>query len=248
MVTCIKKMGSISSPLCNELAKSIWTWAIRKQIWLSSAHIPGVQNVQADHASRNFNDNIEFMLQPSVSASIMDIWGKPDIDMFASRLKKQLDRFVSRKNDPEAESINVFSLIWSGIYFYALPPFSLILRMLSKPTRGRGRMYPDPSYMDNRDVVSCCHGNINRQPICSSNGKESVDLTRDIENTSVSKETSINGVSLIRQNLQKQNISAWSSCIIMASWRPGTQKQYNMYIRKWFSYCHKNNLVTFKFL
>ena len=50
-------------------------------------------------------------------------------------------------------------------------------------------MYPDHSYLGNTDIVSCCHGNNNRQPICSLNGEESVDLTWDIEKTLVTKET-----------------------------------------------------------
>lgn len=131
-VTCIKKMGSIGSPLCNELVKTIWNWATRKQIWLTSAHIPGIQNDQADYESRHFNDNIEWMLKPSLAGHIMNIWGKPNLDMFASRLNKQLDRFVSWKNDPDAEFIDAFSMIWTDIYFYAFPPFSLIPRLLAK--------------------------------------------------------------------------------------------------------------------
>ena len=118
-------MGSIGSLLCNDLVKLIWAWAIRNQIWLSSAHIPGKDNTEADFESRNFNDNIEWMLKPALVHNIMDIWGTPELDMFASRLNKQIDRFVSWKNDPEAESIDAFSLNWSGIYFLCLSTFQL---------------------------------------------------------------------------------------------------------------------------
>lgn len=125
-------MGTINSTVCNDLAKTIWSWATRKQIWLSCTHIPGIQNVEADFESRNFNDNVEWMLKHVVAVRIMDIWGKPDLDMFASRLNKQLDRFVSWKNDPEAENIDAFSMTWADNYFYAFPPFSLISRVLGK--------------------------------------------------------------------------------------------------------------------
>ena len=32
--------------------------------------------------------------------------------------------------------------------------------------------------------------------------------------------------------------------IIMKSWRPSTQKQYNVYIHKWIAYCSRRHLVT----
>ena len=90
----INKMGGVNSPLCNEKAKLIWAWAIGKQIWLLAAYIPSKQN-PADQNSKTFNDNVEWMLDRNLAECVLSIWDTPLIDMFSSRVNKQLKRFVS---------------------------------------------------------------------------------------------------------------------------------------------------------
>ena len=46
----------------------------------------------------------------------MHIWDRPNIDMFAFRFNRQLDRFVSWKPDPEAECVGAFAVTWSDLY------------------------------------------------------------------------------------------------------------------------------------
>lgn len=105
-------------------------------------------------------------------------------------------------------------------------------------------MHPDSSHLDNTNMVSSCHGNVDRQSIYYSERAESVDSTWNTESSSSGQKIISDGLSAIRQNLQNRNISTRSSRIIMASWRPGTQRQYNVYIRKWFSYCHKKQISS----
>ena len=130
-VSYIKNFGGIKSESCNRLAKDLWLWAIEKQIWVSATHIPGIEN-DADFESRNHNDNVEWMLHRELAQNIMQIWDRPHIDMFASRLNQQIDRFVSWKPEPDAEFVDAFAMKWSGLYFYAFPPFSLIPRLMVK--------------------------------------------------------------------------------------------------------------------
>lgn len=54
------------------------------------------------------------------------------IDLFASRVNKKCSRYISRDRDPEAFDIDAFTRSWSNFYFYAFPPFSLILKTLKK--------------------------------------------------------------------------------------------------------------------
>ena len=56
----------------------------------------------------------------------------PQVDLFASRLNRQVDAFVSWKPEPEAWAIDAFSINWRDIKFYAFPPFSILSRVLSK--------------------------------------------------------------------------------------------------------------------
>lgn len=72
------------------------------------------------------------MLSPRLFCKIIDIWGKPTIDLFASRLNKQLDCYASWKPNPEATYVDAFSITWGNHLFYAFPPFSLIAQCLQK--------------------------------------------------------------------------------------------------------------------
>ena len=90
----------------------------------------------ADYGSRNFkNENVEWMLDKDIFKKITQHWSMPEVDMFASRLNKQLEHFVSWKPHPDALYVNAFSVDWSSIYFYGFPPFSIISRCLQKVLR-----------------------------------------------------------------------------------------------------------------
>ena len=94
-------MGGIKSQKCNELSVQIWSWCIDKNLWLSATYLPGVQN-EADYSSRHFNENVEWMLDKQIFKKITQHWPFPQVDMFASRLNKQLEQFVSWKPHPDA--------------------------------------------------------------------------------------------------------------------------------------------------
>ena len=121
-VAYINGMGGSRSLECNTIAKTIWSWAIAKGIWLSAAHIVGSANVDADQLSRNLNLNLEWMFDLHTFQRIVSLFGRPNIDLFASRLNAQLQDYVSWKPDPKAKFVDAFSLTWSGFYFYASPP------------------------------------------------------------------------------------------------------------------------------
>ena len=86
----IDEMEGLHSPSCNEIALSIWHWAKDRNIWLSTAVIPGVENTVADFHSRNFRDNTEWMLNPVVFKQLSALSFVPEVDLFASRLNCQL--------------------------------------------------------------------------------------------------------------------------------------------------------------
>lgn len=139
-VSYLNHMGGIRSEQCNGLAKDIWIWCMNRNIWLSASHVPGSKN-EADFESRNFKENVEWKLNEAIFAEIVQIWGLPSIDMFASRLNKQVDQFVSWTPDPDAIAVNSFSLNWANYaLMYAFVPFSLIGRTLSKLRQDGGEM------------------------------------------------------------------------------------------------------------
>lgn len=126
--TYINAMGGCKSEECNSIAKEIWNWAIPKGIWLSAAHAAGSSNIDADQLSQNLNVNLEWMISIDTFEKIVSLFGKPDIDLFASRLKAQVENYMLWKTDPKAKFIDAFTIVWSDLSFYAFPPFCLVSR------------------------------------------------------------------------------------------------------------------------
>ena len=76
---------------CNDTGKEIWGFCIQKGVHLSAARIPGIHNVTYDEASRELFSTTMFTR----------IFELPKIDMFVSRLNKQLDQYASCVQDPK---------------------------------------------------------------------------------------------------------------------------------------------------
>ena len=53
------ELKAVHSTKCNEMSRKIWDFALELSVWLSIVHIPEVENVEADEASRMFNDETE---------------------------------------------------------------------------------------------------------------------------------------------------------------------------------------------
>jgi hypothetical protein len=47
---------------------------------------------------------------------------------------------------------------------------------------------------------------------------------------------------IIRESLEAQGISKKAGDITLQSWRQGTQKQYSSYIKRWISFCRKQQI------
>ena len=130
-VAYIAHMGGSKSQTCNSLAKQLWAWCIERKIWISVAHLPGIENVIADRKSRIFQDETEWMLDREIFQELSSKF-QPEIDLFATRLNAQLSRYVSWKPDPGAEAVDALSLHWGQMKFYAFPPFCIIGKCLQK--------------------------------------------------------------------------------------------------------------------
>ena len=131
-MACVNNQGSTRSKDCNTIAREIWLWASSRNIWVSTKHLPGVENTEADRASRQFKDDIEWSLADNLFNFLCKEWASPDIDLFASRLNKKNKTFCSWKPDPEASYVDAFSINWSGKMCYAFPPFCLIGKVIQK--------------------------------------------------------------------------------------------------------------------
>ena len=132
-VCCVNRMGTSHSDACNDITFTIWSWCVAHNIWISAAHIPGKQNTTADKESRRLNTDAEWKLdEQTLQLALRQLGTLPKIDLFASRLNCQMQRYVSYRPDPKAEAVDAFSISWKHLQFYAFPPFSIIGRVLQK--------------------------------------------------------------------------------------------------------------------
>ena len=121
----------------NDLAVDIWEFCLQNEVHISAAHIPGIHNILADTASREFSDSAEWAIPQQVFQDITEKFGTPDIDMFASRLNKKLEKYASWKPDPESIIIDSMCISWKNTFIYLFPPFSMFWPILSKIERDR---------------------------------------------------------------------------------------------------------------
>ena len=123
--------GGTVSPRLNSIVRELWLWCMNRDITLVAEHLPGVLNTIADEESRVMKDRSDWMLNPRIFYKNNQRWGPLEVDMFASRLTTQLERFFSWRPDPEAEVLDAFN--WSSIpgRGYANPPWNLVGRVLN---------------------------------------------------------------------------------------------------------------------
>jgi len=139
-VTYINKLGGTHSPVLCQLALRIWEWSLQRGIFLIAEHLPGIENVAADQESRLMRDRCDWMLNPQVFSQIQQVMGPLQIDLFASRLTKQLPTFYSWRPDPEAQGTDAFNQDWSQERGFANPPWCLIARCLSQIKKQAARV------------------------------------------------------------------------------------------------------------
>lgn len=136
-IAYINRMGGIQFEKLNCITKEIWQWGEIRNISIFASYIKSKENYEADFESRKLEPETKFELSQVSFERIVNILGKLQIDLFASRTNKKCKRYVSWKQDPGSENVDAFTICWKNIAFYAFPPFSIILKTLQKIKRDK---------------------------------------------------------------------------------------------------------------
>ena len=83
-------MGGTHSRDCNQITRETILWCKDRDISLTITHLPVKLNAEADKAGREFHDDSEWSLDAQVYQTLVSRWGKPDVDLFASRLNAKI--------------------------------------------------------------------------------------------------------------------------------------------------------------
>ena len=128
----INNMGNMTSIEMDMLAKDIWQWCLDRDIYISASHLSTFENETADFLSRHFSDATEWYLKKEIFVRVCKQFFMPDIDLFASRLNNQLDRFVSWFPEPGSYKTDAFYFSWHDFCPYIFAPFNLTSRVVNK--------------------------------------------------------------------------------------------------------------------
>lgn len=131
-ISCINRMGSVQFPHLHKIARQIWEFCEQRNLFLYASYIKSSQNTVADFESRKTHSDTEWELAPYAFLDITNAFGVPDIDLFASRSNAKCKKYVSWRADPYAFCIDAFTIKWNDYFFYAFPPFAIILKTLNK--------------------------------------------------------------------------------------------------------------------
>ncbi|XP_068244858.1 uncharacterized protein [Palaemon carinicauda] len=85
----------------------------------------------------------EWSLHPEVARSVIQKWGSPVMDLFATKLNTQLPVFCSPVPDPKVAFEDAFQHPWDNLNVYAFPPFGMLRQVLN-----RGRLFVEYSNED----------------------------------------------------------------------------------------------------
>ena len=77
----------------------------------------------------------------------------------------------------------------------------------------------------------------------STPGPSETPLTQSTPPTT--QETPPNGMSCVRGAFSRYNLSEEVTDVLMASWRSGTQKQYQTYLNKWMAFCGERKIAYY---
>ncbi|XP_066429301.1 uncharacterized protein [Eleutherodactylus coqui] len=131
-VSLIRHQGTTRNPPLQRLAGRILQWAEGTTKSLSAFHIRGAENSAADFLSRRKVDPGEWELHPEVFSLLVEKWGVPEVDLFASSANTKCRLFFSRGAEKQALGTDALSHPWDWDLAYAFPPLPLIPLLLRK--------------------------------------------------------------------------------------------------------------------
>ena len=105
-VAYINKEGGVRSQALNRESIMLYEWVIPRNIQLQAVHQSGVDNVLANYLSRHVVGPMEWCLDGKLVKRLFEMWGRPQIDLFASANNTHLPLWYSRAYHPEAIALN----------------------------------------------------------------------------------------------------------------------------------------------
>ena len=204
------------------LAIQIWKWCIERRIFLTAEYLPGVLNQVADEELRTVRDHCDWMIYSHLFSQIDRKLGPLEVDLFASRLTRQLPWYFSWRPDPATEATYAFTQDWSQLRGYANPPWCLLLTTLAK-IQHEGHGGSGGTCMEGATVVSSPTPTVERVSSPDSNARECGHITYSGGVHHANRSTSVGCMAVIWQQCQSGGLSEGALRLLESSWRDKTR-------------------------
>ncbi|CAM4657101.1 unnamed protein product [Leuciscus chuanchicus] len=123
VVSYINRQGGLRSRSLHKLAERLLLWAHHNLRSLRASHVPGCQNVGPDMLSRDNVPPGEWSLHPQIAQLLWDIFGRADVDLFASTENAHCPVFFTKQRDALAHD-------WPSRPLYAFPPIAMLPQVI----------------------------------------------------------------------------------------------------------------------
>ena len=184
------------------------------------------------------------MLRSDIFKTIVGKLGSPTIDLFASRLNRQVSCYVYWRPDPEATHTDAFSVDWSKYFFYAFPPFSLVARCLQKV-----ELYQTEGIMvvpnwPTQPWFSKLMQLLTANPLVTPMTRTTLQLPWELSKVhpQLYNNLTLLACQISGKPIKHKAYSAAATNIIVSSWRSSSGKSYQSYINRWKTYCGKRKI------
>ena len=180
---------------------------------------------------------MEWSFVPKIFHQLCAEFFTPEIDLFASRLNAQVDKYFSWFPDHHFQGTDSLSQSWQSFKVYAFPPFFLIPRVLHTECEDAILIF---SFWPTKPWFPALSQMLITTPIILPPLDFSLYLPaiQARQNPSVVPQTSFSWSRLIEEHLQKKGISKETSYIISRRWKTSSIIQYESVLENgWFSVC-----------
>ncbi|XP_073429908.1 uncharacterized protein [Dendrobates tinctorius] len=231
-VAYINHQGGTRSRTLMEASSEIFRLAEENLLSLSALHIRGVENQTADFLSRTQLHQGELALNQSVFQKIVEMWGTPDIDLFADHKKQKSGSILFSKSQGESSDPGrIYAPMDTGTTVCLptdhSPPGG------DKESQGRGGSGNTYSpFLAKKNMVFMAQNNVSNRPLGSTRSPRPIAGSCA---TPPSSEPPFNSMEFERSLLRGKGFSENLISTLQKSRKPITIKAYGRTWRKFLS-------------
>ena len=175
----------------------------------------------------------EWKLTEGVFKQIVNTFGKPDTELFASRINHKLSNYISWRPDPGAKAVDAFSINWSPTNNYCFPTFSIILKVLQKIQKDKAQAIVVVPYWTTQSWFPVLLGMLVDHPLLMT---ASLNILHHPTHPPSASQVKASSGSLIWGNIEPKNVSTTTQYILLSSWRKSTRGRYNTVLQQWHDF------------